>query len=317
MPESYDYAEPTRLLSRIRLSSYATSLATQTDAQILGAYCWNLAIVGAFYPLIQVVEVALRNALHHVTSAKYQGENGEYWFSLVPNRLDTDDNGQPMIAEQVRKFNDCIKSAKKSARRNLENKGIANPIPTVDQVISQCDFATWEYLMDKHFYDGSDKRYLWPHELTRVFRKLPRVQETKNPMFHQRDAVRRRIEEVRSFRNRISHNEPAWRVGSVRNKQDVIEQLTEKLINIMELLFWISPKFKKYVMDVGIESRIRQILCMKELERYMHSYERYEVTDLYKISALLTETNMNNHRCYFQVNGIPGILSPSNSSLLQ
>lgn len=317
MPETYDYAEPIRLLSRIRLSSYTTSLSTQTDAQLLGAYCWNLAIVGAFYPLIQLVEVALRNALHHVTSAKYQGANGEYWFNLVPNRQDTDENGQPITAEQVRKFNDSIKTAKKSVRRNLENKGIANPIPTVDQVISQCDFATWEYLLDKHFYDGSDKRFLWPHELTRVFRKLPRVHETKNPMFHQRDAIRRRIEEVRSFRNRISHNEPAWMVGSVHNKQGVIEQLIDKLNSIMELLFWISPKFKKYVMDVGIESRIRQILCMKELERYMHSYERYEVADLDKISALLAESNNKNRRCYFQLKGIPGILSPSNSYQLQ
>ena len=37
--------------------------------------CWNLAIVAAFYPLIQLVEVALRNALHHVASSKYQGAN--------------------------------------------------------------------------------------------------------------------------------------------------------------------------------------------------------------------------------------------------
>lgn len=317
MPESYDYSEPARLLSRIRLSSYTTSLATKTDAQLLGAYCWNLAVVGAFYPLIQLVEVALRNALHDVAFSKYQTANGEYWFGLVPCSQGTDDSGNPATAEQVRKFNDSIKTAKKSAKRNLENKGIANPTPTVDQVISQCDFATWEYLLDKHFYDGSNKSYLWPHELTKVFRKLPRVPEKKNVMFHQRDTIRRRIEEVRSFRNRISHNEPAWMIGSVRNKQDVIETLTEKLNHIMELLFWISPKFKNYIMDVGIESRIRQILCMRELDRYMHCYERYDIDDLQKISELLTESNTHNYRCYFNINGTPGILSPSNSSLLQ
>jgi len=317
MPESYDYSEPTRLLSRIRLSSYTTSMATQTDAQLLGAYCWNLAIVGAFYPLIQLVEVALRNALHHIASSKYQGANNEHWFGIVPCRQANDENGQPITAEQVRKFHDCIKNAKKSAKRTLESKGIASPIPTVDQVISQCDFATWEYLLDKHFYDGSDKNFLWPHELTKVFRKLPRVEETKNAMFHQRDALRRRIEEVRSFRNRISHNEPAWMTEGVQNKQDIIDRLIEKLDHIMELLFWISPKFRKYVMDVGIESRVRQLICMRELNRYMHSYERYAVEDLQLIGELVLESNKNNYRCYFHINGVPGIISPTNSSLLQ
>ena len=148
-------------------------MATQTDAQLLGAYCWNLAIVGAFYPLIQLVEVALRNALHHVASSKYQGANNEHWFGIVPCRQANDENGQPITAEQVRKFHDCIKNAKKSAKRTLESKGIASPIPTVDQVISQCDFATWEYLLDKHFYDGSDKNFFGHMSLQKSFANFP------------------------------------------------------------------------------------------------------------------------------------------------
>lgn len=57
MPEHYDYSEPSRLLSLARLTSYRTSLATQTDAQLFGSYCWNLAIVGAF--------------IHYCNSLKY------------------------------------------------------------------------------------------------------------------------------------------------------------------------------------------------------------------------------------------------------
>ncbi|WP_313130466.1 MULTISPECIES: Abi family protein [Enterobacteriaceae] len=317
MPENYDYSEPARLLSRIRLSSYKTSLTTQTDAQLFGAYCWNLAVVGAFYPLIQLVEVALRNALHHVAYSKYAAKEGNYWFNLIPSRQQQDDTGRLVVAEQTRKFQDSIKNAKRNAKKNLEKKGVLQPKPTVDQIISQCDFATWEYLLDKHFYNGSDKNYLWPHELTKVFRKLPKVQETKNVMFHQRDAIRRRIETIRSFRNRISHNEPAWTLGSVGNKQDVVDKLIEKLNDMMELLYWISPKFKKYVVDIGIDSRIRQILSIRELDRYMHSYKRYDINDLQQMSDLLSASNANNYRYFFTIKGIPGILSPSTSTLLQ
>jgi len=252
-----------------------------------------------------------------VAYAKYAATEGDYWFNLIPARQQQDDTGRLVVAEQTRKFQESIKNAKRNAKKNLENKGVVEPKPTVDQIISQCDFATWEYLLDKHFYDGSDKNYLWPHELTKVFRKLPKVQETKNVMFHQRDALRRRIEAVRSFRNRISHNEPAWMLNSVRNKEEVVDNLLEKLDYIMELIYWISPKFKKYVIDIGIDSRIRQILSIRELERHMHSYKRYDVDNIQQMYDLLSAANANNHRCYLTIKGNPGVLYPSTSTLLQ
>ncbi|WP_171884929.1 MULTISPECIES: Abi family protein [Serratia] len=315
MPNSYDYTEPARLLSTARLSSYKVSLATQSDAQLFGAYCWNLAIVGAFYPLIQIIEVSLRNAINHVVCTKYQQE-GKYWFELIPVTQDTNLQGDLVNADQVKKFKDNNKKAKKSAKKALEEKGIAQPIPTIDQIISQTEFSTWEYIFDKHFYNGAEKNFLWPHELTKVFKKLPRVTD-KNPSFHQRDAIRRRIEEIRAFRNRISHNEPAWHVGSAKTKQEVISSLMEKLNNMMELLYWISPKFAKYVRDVGIETRIKQVLHINEINRYMHTFEQYDVVDLEQLIAVTQRANTENHRCYFSVNGEMGILLPRNTLLLQ
>lgn len=136
-------------------------------------------------------------------------------------------------------------------------------------------------------------------------------------MFHQRDIIRRRIEEIRAFRNRISHNEPAWLVSEVKGREDIIEGLTEKLERILELVFWISPKFRKYVADIGIESRVRQILNPHELDRYMHLYKRQNIKDLQEFSELLTLSNSQNLRCYFILDEIPGILSPCITTLLQ
>lgn len=136
-------------------------------------------------------------------------------------------------------------------------------------------------------------------------------------MFHQRDVIRRRIEEIRAFRNRISHNEPAWLVNEVKHRQDVIEGLTEKLEKILELIFWISPRFRKYVADIGIESRIRQILTPHELDRYMHIYKYQNIKELQEFSELLTFTNSQNLRCYFMLGKTPGILCPCTTMLLQ
>ncbi|HGJ5858737.1 MAG TPA: hypothetical protein ACHBX6_03305 [Arsenophonus nasoniae] len=136
-------------------------------------------------------------------------------------------------------------------------------------------------------------------------------------MFHQRDIIRKRIEEVRSFRNRVSHNESSWRLSDVGEKEDIIPLLTTRLDNMMELLFWISPKFQRYVKDIGIEARIRQVLHITELERYMHIYENIEISDIDGLLVLTQRVNETNIRSHFNVSGENGILMPHNTHLIQ
>lgn len=317
MPFSYDYSEPRRLLSLARLSSYQTSLSTNNDAELFGGYCWNLAIVSAFYPLLQLTEVALRNAISHAAEEKTVCSNGKYWIDCLPTTQEVDILGDGCYSdpEQVKNFKAKIRRAKKAAIKSLLDKGIKKPVPTLDQIISQTDFATWEYILDKHFYNGSNRQFLWPIGLTKAFKKLPRVTE-KNAMFHQRDIIRRRVEEIRSFRNRRSHNEPAWRISTINQREDIIKLLISKLKNIMELLFWISPKFRNYVQDVGIEARIMQLLKTSELNRYMHSFDRHNISDLDSMIQLTIKTNLENTRRHFKIKHHQGVLLPYNARLI-
>ncbi|MEK9496486.1 Abi family protein [Photorhabdus sp. P32] len=316
MPFSYDYSEPERLISSARLSSYRTSIIPENDAQLFGAYSWNLAVVGVFYPLLQLIEVALRNAISNAAKEKIICNAGQHWFDCISYTQDTNDQGLLVNAEQVKKFKTKIKNAKNSAKKALKEKGIENPTPSLDQIISHTDFSTWGYILDKHFYNGSDNRFLWPSGLTRAFKKLPRTIE-KNPMFHQRDIIRRRVEEIRSFRNRLSHNEPTWRVTDIQKRENVVSNLSGKLDAMMEMLFWLSPKFQKYVQDVGIEARIRQILNISELNRYMHVFERHSITEIDDLMKLTEQANSENIRLYFSVNDCADILMPHNTHLLQ
>lgn len=301
MPLNYDYDEPRRLITQSRLSSYSTSIATENDAQLFGAYSWNLAVVGAFYPLLQIIEVSLRNAINNAAKLKSEqaGFNG-FWFDNLPDWKDRNEQGQELTAEQVRKFKNKIRAAKKAAKKALKDKGEVDPIPNLDQIIAQTDFSTWEYIFDKHYYNGSDNNYIWPTGLTKVFKKLPRTTGS-NAMFHQRDIIRRRIEEVRSFRNRVSHNEPTWRLADAERKEDIITLLTDKLNNMMELLFWISPKFQRYVTDIGIQARIKQVLNLTELDRYMHTYEPLEISNIEALLALTKQVNKTNLRSHFMI----------------
>lgn len=178
---------------------------------------------------------------------------------------------------------------------------------------------SWCYFWGRgqNFYNGSDNNYLWPSKLTKVFRKLPKVNVKKNKMFHQRDTLRRRIEEIRAFRNRISHNEPAWRISDVNSPEDVITSLTEKLDNMLEFLYWISPKFQKYVCDIGMESRVRQVLNLQEFNRYIHTFDTYKIEDLEGLIELVQKANQDNSRFYVMFGAIPSIIIPHNTQLLQ
>lgn len=316
MPQNYDYQEPRRLLSQQRLTSYESSLKTQNDAELFGAYCWNLAVTGAFYPLAQLVEVALRNALHNVALIHYPCASDQYWYEQMPHTSTINAEGRSVISPHAKKFIEKMKSAHKEAKQAISDKtGIAKE-PSIDQVIANTSFVAWEYLLDGSFYNGSDRRFLWPHQLTKAFKKLPRVTGVSNVQYKQRDVIRRRIEEIRHFRNRLSHNEPAWRVESLKSKNEVITHLLDKLEKMLELLFWISPVFKRYISDIGIEGRIRQLLTLNELNRYMHIYENHSIHDLESLFALMERANSENCRYYFDINNLKGILSPCNTRLL-
>ena len=316
MPNDYDYTEPKKLISAARLSSYKNSLGLEEDAQLLGAYSWNLTLVGAFYPLLQLIEVALRNTVNEAAKVSITTPVDKFWFEAIPFTQETNEQGDLCKPEQVKKFIQKFKNAKQSAKAALEEKGKDPNSVTLDQIISQTDFSTWEYILDKSFYNGSDNNYIWPSKLTRAFKKLPRTTQ-KNQAFHQRDALRRRIEEIRAFRNRISHNEPAWRVSDVTSPEEVISTLEEKLDNMIELLYWISPKFKKYVCDVGLESRVRQVLNLQEFNRYIHTFDTYDIEDLDGLIELVLRANQDNNRLYVKFGAIPSIITPYNTSLLQ
>lgn len=102
----------------------------------------------------------------------------------------------------------------------------------------------------------------------------------------------------------------------MQSKNEVIAHLLEKLDKILELLFWISPVFKRYIADVGIEGRIRQLLSLNELNRYMHIYERHSIKDIESLFYLAEKANSENCRFQFEVNNLHGILSPCNTRLL-
>ncbi|RZR43728.1 hypothetical protein D8T57_15800 [Vibrio vulnificus] len=256
------------LISEPRLRSYREVFEYQSDEELYGAYEWNKAVVACFAPLNQIVEVTLRNAIHNALSDRYVG----HWYrrptysSFAPRV-----QGQPRAREPHAVYNlkNNFKNAHDKAYDELQRKGIGGT-PTVGQVIAKTDFSTWEYALDTEFYDGSgaDNRYFWPQSLGTVFQTWP-LSGSLSTLNHIQDLVK----SIRLFRNRLSHNEPAWKHSSVHTEEDVFVYLNRKIEIIESLIGWISQDKLLYIQQQGWFEHAKNV-CKPEALKYYQGKER-------------------------------------------
>lgn len=300
-----DFSKVQDLISNPRLITYSRSLGIEAE-DLLAAYAWHLNVVSNFYPLVQLIEVALRNAINNQAVLFY---TKKAWFDQIPSNQETNDYGTSRETEMVGKFRDNIKSAKKKAKKILKEKGL-DVEPNIDQIIAQTDFSTWEYILDKGFYDGGDSNFLWPHKFYKVFKKPP-IYDGNNPMFHQRDMIRRRIEEIRNFRNRLSHNEPIWRASEVNGASEVFDYLERKYQNIIELAYWISPQLKLFIVKMGFDSRIKLCLTNNELNRFLEKIEVSQITKIEDFAGLVQDMYQTNRVVSFKYEESSGVILPT------
>lgn len=145
MYDSSVISELERSLSASRLSTYlAGAKGNKEDA--LKLYLWNSEISSAFYPALQGLEIALRNAMHILLSSHFSGED---WYDRVS--LD-------------RKDQDRVQEAK---GRVYQIHGVINP----PHVIAELSFGFWVSLMSRKYQP------LWQQALWQFIpiRRLARV----------------------------------------------------------------------------------------------------------------------------------------------
>jgi hypothetical protein len=79
------YQSLLRPFSNERLRAFAKT-ADDKERIILTRYLWNVALCEAYYPILHVLEIALRNAVFQAFSAEYPGTGA---FDPVSGTLDS------------------------------------------------------------------------------------------------------------------------------------------------------------------------------------------------------------------------------------
>lgn len=169
------YESLTRSISTERLAAYKV-YPCEPKQQVFERYFWNLALARDFYPLLQNLEISLRNNINSEAARLYRTE---YWFDL-PFMRDRQ-------ADEVRNARDTV----------ARYKGIAPPRVNAGAIIAELNFGFWVNLFNRP-YSG-----FFTKISSGVFSSVPKSLRTI--IF-----LRARLENIRRFRNRVFHHEPIW-----------------------------------------------------------------------------------------------------------
>ena len=157
---SFEVAELRRVLSGDRFGSYLRA-AGGDAAKAIELHAWNTLVSGAFYGPLQMVELALRNAVHDCLSAVY----GQQWFR----------NRQILRENEIRRADDAREQVSRQ-RRGL----------TSGRVVAELSFGFWVSLFARR-YDA-----LWNAQLNQAFSSAMKRKDLYGKLTELRD-LRNRI----------------------------------------------------------------------------------------------------------------------------
>lgn len=176
-----------RLLSEDRLYGYTTRYAQSIDLDPIKIYKWNVALAESLYPLLEIVEVGLRNSINEAVAEHYADPD---WL-LDSQILSVKEHAK--VQESREKY---------QAKYNKE--------PKIGKIISDLNLGFWVSLLDKR-YDNK----LWHQIIRQTFPFMPKnIRDRKHASL--------RFSKIRALRNRVFHFEPIWHWKDLLQQHDEI-----------------------------------------------------------------------------------------------
>lgn len=199
-------------------------------------YYANARVAQSFQPLLSFFEVILRNQLHYALAAHF---NDVQWLINQKTGFMSD----PSLTHTVKKtgkvmVNDFLKKEVERSERTLIGK---KRNVTAGRVIAELNLGFWNSLYETHHYA------LLKGVPCKIFKSLPTG--------YGRKEVNNAIQEIRTLRNRVSHNEPLC----FSNKAYDMTYAKEMYGKINDFLSWINPDIMVSLKSESLDNVCREI----------------------------------------------------------
>ncbi|MGB3585513.1 MAG: hypothetical protein WBA23_03180 [Tunicatimonas sp.] len=180
----------------------------------------------AFYPILNLFEIFLRNSVNNQVTSYFAN----------PNWILTEKNGF-MSDRSLRSSRFYLKHSVQKAENTIRKK---QGTVSSGKVIAEQSLGFWTSLFESHHYRliGGVVIHCFPNK----------------PSTANRSLISQRLNRIRTFRNRIYHNEPIC-----FNNNDVDFSSAENVRNeIFEMLNWMDTDLALYIQQFDeVDSEIR------------------------------------------------------------
>jgi len=238
-------------ISSPRLNTYRSFFNPIGDVELLGCYLWSKEVAAAFFPLLQVLEITLRNAIHKEAHQRL----GPYWFDNVATRPSRHLSNAQQRA--VNRHSRLIQSARDDIRRDLRLRPTAQVLE--DRIVAKVTFGFWTNLFNIAFDVNRNPHALWPALLRPVFPNAPQRARGRN-------TIQGKLIEIKGFRNKAFHHEPIWNIGQPVTVQDAMTRLNDTKDLILEVVRWMSLDSEALAIKAGYITTIDRVCSMEHLE---------------------------------------------------
>lgn len=242
---------------------------------MIGGYLWNKQMAGVILPILQCLEITIRNAIHQEASALFKTPD---WYDplvkkvgdeLFADLCKTDPaKAAPFYRKGVstgqRKGKKTWTSHHESMIKEAKSKlNHANKPATSDAVIAELMFGFWCGLFNSNYADITSTDKLWPNLEEKVFPNLKPIDRRYQSVFHKLDAIK-------LLRNRVAHHEPVWKHPSVTNGASAIVYLKNQVSEAINLIGGISTERRSLLESTAVMQRFYKLCDKEELTKYIN-----------------------------------------------
>lgn len=224
------------VISPPRLSFYESYLNCAEPSSKVGAYLAFQSVSCDFFPVLQMVEVALRNTIHDVAKVHFSDES---WFLTKVN------------SEQSKKL---VESAVNKAKKECGGRYSA------DDVVCRLTLGFWVYMLDSPYRNTASDCYLWSSD-----NREKAFSDAKNPWGQPLTIANLfdNFQKVLQLRNRLFHHEPIWKKHNCNSLDKAVNNVKRDHDFLVKTLKNLSPVKADILNCIEIPEKFNSV-CTKD-----------------------------------------------------
>lgn len=281
-----DYKELERFISNSRLKSYEQIIKKKKLENLVAGYLWNKQVSASLYPILQCLEVTLRNALHVAGSKAFSASD---WYEQVLKHGGDEKFKSDYIKYEAKFYRKSAGYKKennkkawtsnhenmlKTSKRHLERD---KKSPTANNIISTVMFGFWVSFFEDAYAGIDPTKSLWPHIETKIF-SIDGVANRKEAHLL--------LLGLQILRNRMSHHEPVWKDKSVVDDQSAITFLHSQVDSALLLIKSFSIERYEHLLKSGKVAYFKGVCTRQTLLAYLRG-DQFKKLDKRKIKRLV------------------------------